>query len=287
VRRQICAGARIDRIALLDNFCWPDPVRSEGTPDGAYKCAQLVRACRGLYDATQAYGTPLVSGKDSMKNDSVMEGIKISVPPTLLVSAIGVIDDVRDSMTLEPERAGDHVYLLGTTRDETGGSEYFRYLGEREGVDTPLGVPAAFVGNKVPRLDTSETVPLYSAVRKAHEAGLIRSAATPAMGGWGVCMARTAMAGRLGLDLDVSSCDDLMELSPNVALFSESLGRFLVTVRAEDAERFGAAMAGRPCRHVGQVTDDARVVVRGGESTWLDVDVPSLVTAFKETLADE
>ena len=69
VRRQLCAGARLDRIALLDNFCWPDPVQSEGTPDGAYKLAQLVRACRGLYETTRAYDTPLISGKDSMKND--------------------------------------------------------------------------------------------------------------------------------------------------------------------------------------------------------------------------
>ncbi|NIM01864.1 MAG: hypothetical protein GTN89_13780, partial [Acidobacteria bacterium] len=70
LRKQLCAGARLDRIAMLDNFCWPDPVRSEETPDGEYKLAQLVRACRGLYDAVVAYGTPLISGKDSMKNDS-------------------------------------------------------------------------------------------------------------------------------------------------------------------------------------------------------------------------
>ena len=134
VRRQLCAGARLDRIALLDNFCWPDPVESKETPDGAYKLAQLVRACRGLYEACRAYGTPLISGKDSMKNESTKGGVKIAVPPTLLVSALGRIDDVRDAITLEPKAAGDVVYVLGTTRDETGGSEYFRYLGARDGV---------------------------------------------------------------------------------------------------------------------------------------------------------
>ncbi|NIM62871.1 MAG: phosphoribosylformylglycinamidine synthase, partial [Acidobacteria bacterium] len=102
-----------DRIAMLDNFCWPDPVRSPGTPDGEYKLAQLVRACRGLYDAVVAYGTPLISGKDSMKNDSTLGGVKISVPPTLLVSAIGQIDDVRNSRTLELKSEGDLVYLIG------------------------------------------------------------------------------------------------------------------------------------------------------------------------------
>ncbi len=101
VRRQLCAGARLDRIAALDNFCWPDPVRSETTPDGEYKLAQLVRACRGLHEVCLAYGVPLISGKDSMKNESTMGGVKISVPPTLLLSAIGQIDDVREALTLD------------------------------------------------------------------------------------------------------------------------------------------------------------------------------------------
>src|SRR4029077_5825491 len=122
VRKQLCAGARLDRIAVLDNFCWPDPVLAPSTPDGAYKMAQLVRACRGLYDLPRAYQTPLVSGKDSMKNDSTMGGVRISVPPTLLVSAIGQIDDATEALTLDAKLEGDVVYLLGATRDETGGS---------------------------------------------------------------------------------------------------------------------------------------------------------------------
>jgi len=127
VRRQLCAGARPDRIAVLDNFCWPDPV---GSP---HKMAQLVRACRGLDELARTYGTPLVSGKDSMKNDSTMGGVTISIPPTLLVSAIGRIDDVASAVTLDVKEEGDAVFVLGTTRDETGGSEYFRWRGEREG----------------------------------------------------------------------------------------------------------------------------------------------------------
>ncbi|MGB5549004.1 MAG: AIR synthase-related protein, partial [Thermoanaerobaculia bacterium] len=110
VRRQLCAGARLDRIAALDNFCWPDPVRSETTPDGEYKLAQLVRACRGLHEVCLAYGVPLISGKDSMKNESTMGGVKISVPPTLLLSAIGQIDDVREALTLDFKQPGDLVY---------------------------------------------------------------------------------------------------------------------------------------------------------------------------------
>jgi len=287
VRRQICAGARGDRIAALDNFCWPDPVASVQTPDGAYKLAQLVRACRGLYDATRDYGTPLISGKDSMKNDSSMGGVKISVPPTLLLSAIGQLDDVRRAVTLDPKTAGDVVFLIGTTRDETGGSEYYRDLGEASGQTTPLGSPAPYVGNKVPRLDTTETLPLYRALEQAIGSGLVRSAATPALGGLAVTLARCAMAARLGLDVDFDECPDLAELPLASALFSESLGRFVVTTAPEDAESFERAFDGLACRRVGLVTHDARLAIRSGGSSAIDVEVASLVRAFKETLSDD
>jgi phosphoribosylformylglycinamidine synthase len=286
VRRQLCAGARLDRIALLDNFCWPDPIESESAPDGAYKLAQLVRACRGLYAATRAYGTPLISGKDSMKNEAVMEGVKIGVPPTLLVSAIGQIDDVRRAITLEPREAGDIVFLLGVTRDETGASEYFRWLGERDGRSAPLGSPRPYVGNKVPRLDVEATLPLYRRLATATGNGWVRSATAPAKGGWAIAFARTVMAGEAGLDLDLGACDDLAGLTPDVALFSESLGRFLVTVAPDDAERFERHFEGLPCRRVGTVTREASLRVHVEDREWLDAGLADLKSAFKETLAD-
>jgi phosphoribosylformylglycinamidine synthase II len=287
VRRQVCAGARGDRIAALDNFCWPDPVASAQTPDGAYKLAQLVRACRGLYDATRDYGTPLISGKDSMKNDSTMGGVKISVPPTLLVSAIGQLDDVRRAVTLDPKAPGDVLFLIGTTRDETGGSEYYRHLGQLQGVTKPLGSPRPFVGNKVPRLDTAETLPLYRALEQAIGRGLVRSAATPAMGGLAVTLARCAIAARLGLEVDLDACPDLAALPRESALFSESLGRFVVTTSPEDADEFEAAFAGLACRRIGLVTGDPRLTVRSGRNSTIDTELSDLVRAFKETLSDD
>lgn len=287
VRRQLCAGARLDRIAALDNFCWPDPVESERAPDGSYKLAQLVRACRGLYDTTVAYGIPLISGKDSMKNDSTMGGVKISVPPTLLVSAMGQIDDVRRAVTLDPKSAGDVVFLLGVTRDETGGSEYFRWLGERDGLDSPLGMPRPYVGNRVPRLDPQKTLGLYRALETAMRENLVRSAAAPALGGWALVFARAAMAAELGLDLDLASCPDLAELPPAAVLFSESTGRFLVTTAPEDAERFEHRLDGLVCRRVGCVTAEPRLRVRMRQETWLEVFVAELKEAFKETLSDD
>jgi phosphoribosylformylglycinamidine synthase len=286
VRRQVCAGARPDRIALLDNFCWPDPVESEGTPDGAYKLAQLVRACRGLYDTCRAYGTPLISGKDSMKNESTMGGVKISVPPTLLVSAIGQIDDVHDAVTLDLKDPGDVVFLVGTTRDETGGSEYFRYLGERDGREAPTGGCQPWVGNKVPRLDPAETGPLYQTLHGAIREGLVSSAAVPARGGLGLALVRSALAGRLGIDVDLGEAPDVESLADDVALFSESCGRFVVTTSPDRAEVFEARFAGLACRRIGRVVPETRLVVRMDGRAIVDSDLADLEAAYKETLAD-
>ncbi|MDH3255709.1 MAG: AIR synthase-related protein, partial [Acidobacteriota bacterium] len=282
VRRQLCAGARIDRIAALDNFCWPDPVASEGTPDGAYKLAQLVRACRGLYDTCLAYGVPLISGKDSMKNEAVLGGIKIPVPPTLLVSAIGQIDDVRESLTLDFKQPGDVVFLLGETGAHTGGSEYYRYLGARDGQIAIPGSPSPYVGNDVPTLDPDLTFPLYRAFHEAIRSGLVRSAATPGKGGLAVALARSAMAGGLGASLSL----DNDELPVDIALFSESNGRFVVTTAVQDAAPFEATLDGLPYRRLGSVTSAGELIVEWRGERVIHVGVDDLQCSFKKGLAD-
>ncbi len=284
VRRQLCAGARLDRIAALDNFCWPDPVRSETTPDGEYKLAQLVRACRGLHEVCLAYGVPLISGKDSMKNESTMGGVKISVPPTLLLSAIGQIDDVREALTLDPKQAGDVVYILGETGPHTGASEYFRYLGESEGLRPDLGQPAPYLGSNPPMVDTAKTVPLYAALHGAIQAGLVRSAATPNKGGLAVTLARCALAADLGLEIDLDNCPGIAGLEDDVALFSESNGRFVVTLAADQAEDFERHIEGTAWSRTGVVTDEPRLVIRRDGQTLVDSDLDSLRARFKEGL---
>ena len=285
VRKQLCAGARLDRIATLDNFCWPDPVLSPSTPDGAYKMAQLVRACRGLYDLTRAYETPLVSGKDSMKNDSTMGGVKISVPPTLLVSALGQIEDVNDALTLDVKLEGDVVYLLGVTRDETGGSEYFRLRGERDGAAAAPGGPAPYVGNRVPVVDALAMLPLYRALEAAIRRKLVRSAATPGKGGLALALARAAMAGELGLELDLDRASDLAALPPDVALFSESNGRFVVTVAPTDASTFEDLFDGLACCRIGTVVALKSVRARLGGRLRVDLPIAAMKAAYKEPLA--
>ncbi|MEZ5332148.1 MAG: AIR synthase-related protein [Thermoanaerobaculia bacterium] len=285
VRRQLCAGARLDRIAALDNFCWPDPVLSAGTPDGDLKLAQLVRACRRLYATCRAYGVPLVSGKDSMKNEAVLGGVKICVPPTLLVSALGQIDDVRDAITLDLKSPGDVLYLAGTSDSHTGGSEYYRLLGERDGREPEGGGPAPYVGTRPPELDPSATLPLYRAFHAAVRAGLVRSASAPALGGLGVSLARTCLAGRLGATIDLAACPGAARLEDDVALFAESNGRLLFSVAAQDATALEELFDGLPLGRVGTVRAEPTLAIHRGDREVLTVGLDALLESFKGGLA--
>ncbi|HQG96384.1 MAG TPA: AIR synthase-related protein, partial [Smithellaceae bacterium] len=149
VRNAVAVGVDPDHLAGLDNFCWCDPVQSEKTPDGHFKLAQLVRANMAIFDITTVYGVPCISGKDSMKNDYSIGRTKISVPPTLLYSVIGKIPDVRQAVTMDAKRPQDLVYILGETRDELGGSEWFAKQGA--------------IGNKVPQVEAKTAMKLYRA----------------------------------------------------------------------------------------------------------------------------
>ena len=213
IRRAIAVGGKLGKMAVLDNFCWPDPVKSGKTPDGEYKLAQLVRANQALYDYTKAFMVPCISGKDSMKNDSTRGGRKISIPPSLLFSLIARMDDVALAVTPDAKQPGDLVYVLGVTKPELGGSEYFNMLG--------------FTGNAVPTVDASAAKALYAKVAAATDGKLVASLITPALGGLGVAFAKSAIGGRLGMKIDLAEipndgCRDALEL-----LFSESNSRFV------------------------------------------------------------
>ncbi len=281
VRRQICGGARPDRIAILDNFCWPDPVQSDHTPDGEYKMAQLVRACRGLYEAAVAYGTPLVSGKDSMKNDSTMGGVRISIPPTLLVSAIGIVDDVREAVSLDPKRDDDVVFQLGETGDALGGSEFYRWLGEQSGQRPGPGAPAPFVGNRVPTIDPQALHDPYKLLAEAIREGDVSAAAAPAIGGLGVTLAKMCLAANLGMDLDLGPAG---EIPTEAKWFSESGGRFVVTVAANKAEAF-ASRLGSFAVCIGSMNREPWLKVCDRDRSF-KTTLTSLRRAYRGTLAD-
>ena len=257
IRGLIAVGIPLDAIALLDNFCWcssDDPVR----------LWQLKRAAQGCYDFATAFGTPFISGKDSMFNDfSGFDGndnpVKVSVLPTLLISSIGVHPDVAKAVSMDAKFEGDLVYVLGDTFGELGGSEYFAYLGR--------------TGTTVPCLDAGKAKCRYNKLTGAIDRGLVASAYPVNYGGLGIALAKVAIAGRIGMDITIPS-----DMRPDYYLFSESLGRFVITVSQKNRpvfeDNFGsdAILLGRM---------GGKILRIAAKTTLIDVPVEDLEDAYK------
>jgi phosphoribosylformylglycinamidine synthase len=239
IRNNLAVGGNLKHMAGLDNFCWCDPIQSEKTPDGEYKLAQLVRANMALYDSTTFFGVPCISGKDSMKNDYLIGGTKISIPPTVLFSVMSVVADVRKCVTMDAKRAGDLVYVLGETFGEMGASEYFALHG--------------FISNEVPKVNLRRAKELYEALGQAMEKSLIASCHDCSDGGLGIALAETAFAGALGMEVDLKRVPSSGVDRNDVLLFSESQSRFVVTVHPEDKAAFEACLKGNVFSEVGKV----------------------------------
>ncbi|PKN71873.1 MAG: phosphoribosylformylglycinamidine synthase, partial [Deltaproteobacteria bacterium HGW-Deltaproteobacteria-10] len=249
VRNAVAVGADLDNLAGLDNFCWCDPVKSAKTPDGEYKLAQLVRSNMAIFDYTTAYGVPCISGKDSMKNDYSIGKTKISIPPSLLYSVIGKIQDVRKAVTMDAKRPQDLVYILGETKDELGGSEWFALHNA--------------VGNNVPKVDAERAGKMYRALHKAIGAGLIASCHDCSDGGLGIALIETAFAGGLGMNVDLKDVPYAGKKRNDYILFSETASRFVVTIRPQDQKKFEKIMAGNIISEIGFVAADGLFQVEG------------------------
>jgi len=271
LRNFLCVGGSLEGIAGLDNFCWCDPIATERNPDGRYKLAQLVRANRALYDYSTAYTIPCISGKDSMKNDYVIGDLRIAIPPTLLFSIIGRIDDVRRAVTMDVKSPGDLVYVLGTTRNELGASEYFALHGA--------------IGASVPKVDALRALELYRALESAIAQGLIRSCHDCSDGGLAVALAESAFAGGLGLDIDSRLVPQEGISRSDFLLFSESQSRFVVTIAPSAAPAFEACCKDSVCARIGTVRPDTRFEITGiaGHKV-IDADIAALKQAWQKTL---
>ncbi len=271
VRNTIAVGGSLDRLAGIDNFCWCDPVESEKTPDGRYKLAQLVRANRALYDYTKAYGVPCISGKDSMKNDYIIGETKISIPPTLLFSTMGKIEDVRKAVTIDAKKADDLVYVLGETFEELGGSEWFAMHG--------------VTGNTVPRVNAARAKKLYLALTAAIDKGLVASCHDCSDGGLGIALAETAFAGGLGMDIDLSHVPHSGIERDDYLLFSESQSRFVATVSREFREAFEDIMSGNTIACIGEVAHNKIFKVTGtGDRNIIEENIDDLKKVWKKPL---
>jgi phosphoribosylformylglycinamidine synthase len=247
VRKVLAVGGDPDHLGGVDNFCWPTiQYHPKQNPDGKYKAAQLVRSNWALRDFCLAYGIPLLSGKDSMYIDGNLEGPygerrKVSGMPTLLFTVSSVIKDIEKCVTMDAKYPGDLVYVMGKTRDELGGSEYYQMMSE--------------TGLNVPKVDVKETWPLYRALHKAIQEGLVASAHTISRGGLAIHLALVAMGGGNGMEILLENVPADEALSNIGILYSESAGRFVVTVAPDKRETFEKIFDGLNIGNIGTVTD--------------------------------
>jgi phosphoribosylformylglycinamidine synthase len=263
LRNLVAVGGSIDRVALLDNFCW-------GDVDDPVELGALVRAAQGCRDAALAYGVPFISGKDSLRNTSVDESGTHSIPRTLLISAVGVVSDVRHTITMDLKRPSSSLYVLGMTSDELGESHHLALNGGE--------------GGTVPRARPRQTRTLMRRLHRAIQTGLCLSCHDLSEGGLAVAVAEMALAGRLGAEIDLQVVPADSDVT-GALLFGESAGRFLVEVAPEKEDEFRARMAAVDHGCVGTVTASGRLVVRREDEVVIDLSIEEIEGAWKGTLS--
>jgi phosphoribosylformylglycinamidine synthase len=251
VRNCVAVGADPRRVAILDNFCW-------GYTDRPETLGSLVRAALACHDVALALGTPFISGKDSLNNefsfvDERGQRQTIAIPPSLLVSALGQVDDVGCCVSMDLKRPGHRLYLVGETRDELGGSH--------------LSLVRGLAGGRVPQVDPERARATFEALHRAICGRLVRACHDLSEGGLAAAAAEMAFAGNLGATvwLDRVPCGGVLPSAAGhlqlVRLFAESNTRFLCEVPADCAQRFQETLATIPHACVGHVTDDGRLRV--------------------------
>ncbi|MBY0356501.1 MAG: hypothetical protein K2W82_00755 [Candidatus Obscuribacterales bacterium] len=285
VRNAVCVGANPKSLVLLDNFCWTDPVFTDKNPEGKFKLAQLVRACQGLADSVYAYGTPLISGKDSMKNDFDDGVVRLSIPPTLLVSAMGKIDDAAQVVTMEFKNPGDLIYIVSAASLGFAGS----LVADIAGWDSA----------NVPEIDPQEAALLYEQTHEAIKAGLVQSAHDLSDGGLGVALAECCIGSELGARLQAEKISTAAaacipdsnvlaaELKKRLdfALFAEGPARLLVSVKPENKAAWEQIMQGISCVQIGSVESSAALVFTSAEDKVLfSVELAEMLGAWETLL---
>lgn len=262
LRGMIAAGGSLEQVAILDNFCL-------GSPENPQILGALVRMARACYDMATVYRTPFISGKDSFYNQFQLRGETIAVPPTLLISAVGILEDIRFSQTADLKSPGNALYAVGMTRRELGGSCYYQALGA--------------VGNEVPKTDPAQNRRVMEALAAANRKGLVRAIHDVSDGGLGVTLAEMAISGGLGLEADLSAVPLEEPLSSAEILFSESTGRFVVEVQSGREAEFEAVFQGLPAGRIGSVSNYDRFALHDGQGrTVVDTTVDLLGAAWRE-----
>ncbi len=243
IRQIIAVGGNLKQIALLDNFCW-------GNPDKADRLGSLVRCAQGCYEIAVGYGVPFISGKDSLYNEYTQGKKSLAIPGTILISAIGVIDDVTRCVTMDFKESGNLIYVIGETREELGGSIYW--------------ATRDALGDSVPQVDAKKGAEIFNAVSRAAKNGFVKSLHDCSEGGLGVALAEMAFAGGRGVTVRLDQAPGAAKLRrDDHVLFSESHSRFVAEVRPRDQKRFEKILAGSAFGLVGRVEDSPEFVIYG------------------------
>lgn len=279
IRNIIATGGDLNYTALMDNFCWCSSDEEE-------RLGQLKAAAQACYDYATKYETPFISGKDSMFND--FQGcdkngnpIKISVPPTLLISSTCVMKDATKSISIDPKFAEDLIYIIGETKDELGASEYFEYLNEKTGEKENIG-------STVPQVNAEQAIKIYEKFQEATEKRLIASALSPSNGGLGITLAKKGIAGQLGMDIDLSKIPKTSDLKKeDYILFSESQTRFIATINPKNKEEFEKIFEKIPHANIGKTTQEPSFKIKGlnGE-TLINTEIKTLTENYKKTFKE-
>jgi len=264
IRNLVCVGGRADRIALLDNFCWGDCTKPE-------TLGPLVRAAQACYDGAMAFQAPFVSGKDSLNNEFACEdGSQISIPSTLLISAMSIVDDINKCVTMDAKKASNLLFIVGQTKNELGGSHYYKIKGH--------------LGANVPRLDLGMSPRIARKVSEAIAGGLVVSCHDCSEGGLAAALAEMGFAGGLGIEVDLRGLPRSKDCTrPDAQLFSESNCRYVVEIEPEKFDAFAKLMLDVPFGQIGKVTAEQTLVVRAEDGqTVIEADIAALKQAWQK-----
>ncbi|MBF0226895.1 MAG: phosphoribosylformylglycinamidine synthase [Desulfobacterales bacterium] len=279
-RRIIAVGGDINQIGGVDNYCWPNiQFHPKNNPGGKHKAAQLVRSCKALSDICLSYNIPLLSGKDSMYVDGFLEGkygetIKVSGLETLQFSTIGVVNDVKKCVTMDNKAPDDIVYIIGETMNELGASEYYSLFN--------------FTGINVPKVLPDKFIKSYKTISNAIDQELVSSVHGIYRGGLGVHLSLVAMGGGLGMEINLASVLKSDDINRNdFILFSESSGRFIVTVNPFKAKEFESLFYGVPISNIGEVTDKEELSIYGLKNEIIiNLSINEIKKAWKSPFGD-
>ncbi len=260
IRNNIAVGGR--RIALLDNFTWGSPEK----PDRMWDLLEAVRAC---YEFARYFETPFISGKDSLYNESPLG----PVTPTLLITAIGIIPDIRKAVSIDFKESGNYVLIVGLTRKELGGSEYYALRG--------------FLGSSVPKVykDVAKTV--MDRVVKLIDEDLIASCHDISDGGLAVALAEMVIAGRVGVEVDISKVPYDGPYRSDYVLFSESNSRFIIEVPENKLEQALRTLSDIPHAVIGRVTKEPRMIIKDKDRILAELDLKELDSAWRNPRFDK